>query len=70
MDDKFKCNPTGNCWCKKIPYKLEVSGDECLEPEVLINEIKNKYNRRIYRENRRSRYINMFLLCLELGDNK
>mgnify|MGYP003117949016 FL=1 len=44
MDDKFKCNPTGNCWCKKIPYKLEVSGDECLEPEVLINEIKNKYN--------------------------
>ena len=44
MDDKFKCNPMGNCWCKKIPYKLEVSGDECLEPEVLINEIKNKYN--------------------------
>ena len=44
MGDKFKCNPTGNCWCKKIPYKLEVSGDECLEPEVLINEIKNKYN--------------------------
>ena len=44
MKDKFECNPTGNCWCKKIPYKLEVSGDECLEPEVLINEIKNKYN--------------------------
>tara|TARA_R100000008_G_C3437889_1_gene92910 strand:+ start:357 stop:506 length:150 start_codon:yes stop_codon:yes gene_type:complete len=27
-----------------IPYKLEVSGDKCLEPEELIDEIKKKYN--------------------------
>jgi hypothetical protein len=44
MKDKFKCNPKGNCWCKKIPYRIEVGGDECLEPETLINEIKKKYN--------------------------
>tara|TARA_R100000008_G_C3554039_1_gene152154 strand:+ start:401 stop:595 length:195 start_codon:yes stop_codon:yes gene_type:complete len=43
MKDKFKCNPTGNCWCKKIPYKIEVSGDECFEPEALIDEIKKRY---------------------------
>ncbi len=40
----MKCNPSGSCWCMNIPYKLEVAGDECLEPEDLINEVKKKYN--------------------------
>ena len=38
MDKKFECNPTGSCWCMKIPYKIEITGDECLEPIQLINE--------------------------------
>ena len=44
MDKKFECNPSGSCWCMKIPYKMEITGDECLEPVELINEIKKKYN--------------------------
>ncbi len=40
----MECNPSGSCWCMNIPYKLEVSGDKCLEPEELIDEIKKKYN--------------------------
>ena len=44
MSKKFKCNPTGSCWCMDIPYKIEMGGEECLEPVDLINEIKKKYN--------------------------
>ena len=42
MSKKFECNPTGSCWCMDIPYKIEIGGDECLEPVDLINEIKKK----------------------------
>ena len=38
------CSPTGSCWCMDIPYKLEVKGNKCLEPQELLGEIKNKYN--------------------------
>ena len=41
MSKKFECNPTGSCWCMDIPYKIEIGGDECLEPVDLINEIKD-----------------------------
>ena len=40
----MECNPSGSCWCMEIPYGIEIKGDECLEPEELINEIKRKYN--------------------------
>ena len=44
MSKKFNCNPTGSCWCMKIPYGLEIRGEECLSPEDLINEIKKKHD--------------------------
>ena len=40
----FDCNPTGSCWCMDIPYKLEIKGNKCLEPQELLDEIKSKYN--------------------------
>ena len=40
----FDCNPTGSCWCMKIPYRLEIKGDECLGPIELLNEIKNNFD--------------------------
>ena len=40
----MECNPTGSCWCMDIPYKLEIKGDKCLEPQELLDEIKSKYN--------------------------
>ena len=43
MGIKFECNPTGSCWCMRIPYKMELSGSECLSPNDLITEIKKKY---------------------------
>jgi hypothetical protein len=27
-----------------IPYKLEIKGNKCLEPQELLDEIKSKYN--------------------------
>ena len=38
------CSPTGSCWCMDKPYKLEIKGDKCLEPQELLDEIKSKYN--------------------------
>ena len=40
----MECNPTGSCWCMDIPYKLEIKGNKCLEPQELLDEIKSKYN--------------------------
>ena len=40
----MECNPSGSCWCMKLPYRLEIEGDECLGPIELVNEIKSKYN--------------------------
>ena len=44
MNNKFECNPSGSCWCMKIPYKIEIEGNECLPPEELVDRIKIKYN--------------------------
>lgn len=40
----FKCNPSGSCWCMDIPYKIEIESDTCLNPNELIEKIKQKYN--------------------------
>tara|TARA_B100000519_G_scaffold39807_1_gene29492 strand:+ start:1473 stop:1703 length:231 start_codon:yes stop_codon:yes gene_type:complete len=38
----WDCNPSGDCWCKKMPNVVPISGSECMSPTKLKKLIKEE----------------------------
>ena len=38
----WDCNPSGDCWCKKMPNVVPISGSECVSPTKLKKLIEEE----------------------------